>query len=268
MNNFPSGKVLDTIVAHKIQEVMVRKARQPLADWLQQIEKIAPQPLETAIRQSASENAFILEIKPASPSAGRLKEALSLEDLDRLLALYAQYGVAISVLTDETYFGGSLELLQKVGERVSIPTLCKDFVIDPYQVYEARKAGAKAVLLIVKALSGSQLKALNQLILEWGMTPLIEVQDEQEVDRALAVDPSILLINNRHLQTLAMDLSTTERLSPRIPKSILKISASGIQTRHDVLRLQDYCDGFLIGSTLMREPTPLALEKKLQALLT
>ncbi|WP_373531520.1 indole-3-glycerol-phosphate synthase [Vampirovibrio sp.] len=265
MNRFPPGKVLDTIVAHKIQEVAARKAQLPLADFLPQLQKITSQPLETAIRQSAGKSAFILEIKPASPSAGQLKATL---DLDPLLALYTQYGAAISVLTDQTYFGGSLGLLQQVAKQVSLPTLCKDFVMDPYQVYEARKAGAQAVLLIVKALSDSQLSLLNQLILDWGMTPLIEVQDEAEVDRALAVNPSILLINNRDLQTLTMDLSTTHRLAPRIPDSVLKISASGMQTREDILRLQDYCDGFLIGSTLMREPTPLALEKKLQGLLT
>ncbi len=265
MNSLPANNVLGTIVAHKLEEVANRKKHRPLNQWMNQV-RAFPQPhaLERAIRQSIQKPACILEIKPASPSAGVLKETL---DLASILPIYAQYGVAISVLTDAHYFGGSLELLQSVSDQVTIPTLCKDFIIDPYQVYEARHAGAQAVLLIVKALSDAQLTELNERVLTLGMTPLIEVQDAEEVRRALEVNPSILLINSRNLQTLEMDLSTTERLSPLIPEGILKISASGIQNKADIVRLQPHCDGFLIGSTLMREPTPEALAKKLQALL-
>ncbi len=268
MNSLPADNVLGTIVAHTLEEVADRKKHRPLNQWVNQVQAF-PQPhaLERSIQpihNATQKPACILEIKPASPSAGVLKKTL---DLESILPIYAQYGVAISVLTDAHYFGGSLELLQSVSNQVTIPTLCKDFIVDPYQVYEARQAGAQAVLLIVKALSDVQLAELNQLVLTLGMTPLIEVQDAEEVRRALKINPSVLLINNRNLQTLKMDLSTTERLSPLIPEGILKISASGIQDRADILRLQPHCDGFLIGSTLMREPTPEALAKKLQELL-
>lgn len=268
MNSLPADNVLGTIVAHKIQEVADRRKHRPLHQWVSQVQAF-PQPhaLERAIRpihNATQKPACILEIKPASPSAGVLQEKL---DLASILPIYAQYGVAISVLTDAHYFGGSLELLHSVSNQVALPTLCKDFIIDPSQVYEARQAGAQAVLLIVKALSDAQLAELNQLALTLGMTPLIEVQDAEEVKRALTVNPTVLLINNRNLQTLKMDLSTTERLSPLIPEGILKISASGIQNKADILRLQPYCDGFLIGSTLMRQSNPEALTQKLKELL-
>lgn len=265
MNSLPADNVLDAIVAHKREEVAARKKDRPLAQWMTQVKAAPqPQPLETAIRQATPKPACILEIKPASPSAGVLQETL---DLASILPIYAQYGVSISVLTDAHYFGGSLALLQSVSNQVALPTLCKDFIIDPYQVYEARQAGAQAVLLIVKALSDAQLAELNQLVLTLGMTPLIEVQDAEEVKRALKINPSILLINNRNLQSLKMDLSTTERLSPLIPEGVLKIAASGIQDKADLLKLQPHCDGFLIGSTLMRQPSPEALATKLQELL-
>lgn len=259
-----SGNVLDAIVAHKREEIAARKQAKPLGSFISEVRATESHSLEKAIQQSKTATPCILEVKPASPSAGVLTEKL---DLEPLLKLYAQYGVAISVLTDEKYFGGNLELLRTISEQVALPTLCKDFIIDPYQVYEARQAGAKAVLIIVKSLTDPQLAELNQLVLRLGMTPFIEVQDEAEIERALVVQPSILLINNRNLQTLEIDLKTTERLSPKIPKGILRISASGVQNREDLLRLRAHCDGFLIGSALMREPSPEALERKLQELL-
>jgi indole-3-glycerol phosphate synthase len=169
-------------------------------------------------------------------------------------------------LTDEAYFGGSLALLAQVTQAVSTPVLRKDFILDPYQVAEARLAGADAVLLIVKSLSDSQLKELTAAVRHWGMTPLIEIQDAPELERALAMDPSILLINNRDLQTLQMDMTTTSRLGPLIPPGVIRLSASGVESRADIDRLKPYCDGFLIGSLLMRQPTPAHLEKVLQEL--
>ena len=184
-------------------------------------------------------------------------------DLAPLLALYQRYGTAISVLTDAQYFGGSLNLLAEVTQTVSVPVLRKDFILDPYQVAEARRAGADAVLLIVKALSNAQLQELNAAIRHWGMTPLIEIQDEHELERALAVGPSILLIYNRDLQTLQMEMTTTSRLAPLVPPGILRVSASGIENRADMEALKPYCDGFLIGSLLMRQPSPAHLERVL-----
>jgi indole-3-glycerol phosphate synthase len=264
MSNLQTKRVLDEIVANKAQELIARKQQRPLAQFEKDVKMLAPgAPMEAAFLNSKPPVKCILEIKPSSPSAGVLTQTL---DLDNILAAYAKFGVGISVLTDQKYFGGSLELLSKVAECVPLPVLCKDFIIDPYQVMEARQAGAHAVLLIVKALNDPQLLALYRLIKQLGMTPLVEIQDEQELSRALALEPSILLINNRNLQTLDIDLATTERLAPKVPAGILKISASGIENRRDIDRLKAYCDGFLIGSLLMRQPSPERLVETLQGL--
>jgi indole-3-glycerol phosphate synthase / phosphoribosylanthranilate isomerase len=265
MPNSQTKNVLTEIVAHKVQELVVRKQQRAQEQLESAAQILAPGArLEAAFHQSRFNVRCILEIKPSSPSAGVLAETF---DLPAILEKYQQYGVAISVLTDRKYFGGSLDLFNNVAQAVNIPVLCKDFIIDPYQVYEARCAGAQAVLLIVKALSDEQLSALMSVTLKLGMTPLVEIQDETELNRALKVEPTILLINNRNLQSLAIDLATTERLSPKIPEGILKISASGIENRHDIDRLKPFCDGFLIGSLLMRQPSPVALQQTLQELI-
>lgn len=249
-------------MAHKAQEVAASKKNHPLSEIEKNLKKAEPSRLEAAFR-SPQKTRLMLEIKPSSPSAGVLQETL---DLPPLLSLYQRYGVAISVLTDAQYFGGNLDLLAEVKQAVEVPVLRKDFILDPYQVLEARQAGADAVLLIVKALSNIQLNKLTTVIRDWGMTPLIEIQNEEELDRAMAVDPSILLINNRDLQTLQIDITTTSRLAPLIPEGIIRVSASGIENRADIDRLQPVCDGFLIGSLLMRQPSPEHLEKTLQEL--
>ncbi len=251
-----TGKsVLDTIVAHKREEVASRKKQRSFADLAQAVMPCPPNQLEAAFRQNGPAAPLItkimLEIKPASPSAGILAPNL---DLSGILPAYNQYGIAISVLTDAHFFGGSLDLLSQVAKQTPHPVLCKDFIIDPYQVYEARLAGAAAVLLIVKSLEDAQLAELMDVSRSLGLTPLVEVQTEDEVERALQFNPSILLINNRNLQTLEMDMKTTTRLSGRIPKDILRISASGIESRADIERIQPFCDGFLIGSAMMRQP--------------
>jgi indole-3-glycerol phosphate synthase/phosphoribosylanthranilate isomerase len=214
-----------------------------------------------AARQ-AGRKGWILEIKPASPSAGVLAESL---DLDTLLPVYERYATALSVLTDAKYFQGSLSLLECISLATAHPTLCKDFILTPYQVAEARRAGASAVLLIVKALSDESLHVLYHACVSLGMTPVVEIQTEVERERALSLNPSLLLINNRNLDNLEMDLSTTARLAEGIPRSVITISASGIATSEDVQSLSPYCDAFLIGSTLMQ--TPVAdLPAKLDAL--
>lgn len=243
--------VLDTIVAHKREEVAARKQQRSLQDLIKTVTPCAPGQLEKAFQQSSPVTKLMLEIKPASPSAGVLASNL---DLGQLLPAYNQYGIAISVLTDTHFFGGSLQLLSEVAKQTPHPVLCKDFIIDPYQVYEARLAGAAAVLLIVKSLEDSQLSELIDLSRSLGMTPLVEVQTTEEVKRAVRLNPTILLINNRNLQTLEMDMETTARLSASIPKEILRVSASGIECRADIERIQPFCDGFLIGSAMMRQP--------------
>ncbi len=202
-----------------------------------------------ALRQNTP--AIIAEIKPVSPAEGVLQPT---PDLERVLAAYDAHAVALSVLTEPDYFGGSFELLAAVARRSSRPTLCKDFVLDVRQVHAARAAGAEAVLLIVKILDNEQLRLLHAEIQHWNMTPVVEVQTEAELERALALNPSVILINNRNLETFDISLETTKRLAPRVPSQVVTISASGIQSRADIEALLPYCTCFLIGTHLMRAP--------------
>lgn len=254
---------LEEIVAYKQQEVLARKAEIPLSVLESQVQP-ALQPRFTAALQTESgrPTRLILEVKPASPSAGTLVDAL---DLAQVLDSYNRFASAISVLTDKRYFNGSLDLLTRVKQGSPHPVLCKDFVLDPYQVVEARKSGADAVLLIVKILSHTQLKELYAMISDFGMTPVVEIQNEAELERALNLQPDVLLINNRNLQTFEIDLETTLRLAPQIPQGIVTISASGITSRLDLDLLRPVASCFLIGSALMKTPTD-RLSQTLEAL--
>jgi indole-3-glycerol phosphate synthase len=202
-----------------------------------------------ALRQNTP--AIIAEIKPRSPAEGILQ---SMPDLARVLAAYDAHAVALSVLTEPDYFGGSFDLLAAVAHRSSRPTLCKDFVLDVRQIHAARAAGAEAVLLIVKILDDEQLCRLSAEIQRWNMTPVVEIQTEAELERALALNPSVILINNRNLETFDISLETTKRLAPRVPPHVVTIAASGIQCRADIEALLPYCTCFLIGTHLMRAP--------------
>lgn len=192
---------------------------------------------------------FIAEIKPSSPSAGVIRAEVKLPEI---LEFYNQYASAISVLTDQKYFGGSLELLSEVSRNSPRPTLCKDFIVSERQVRDARRAGAQAVLLIVKILSDEELVTLHAAILALGMTPLVEIQNDEELDRALKITPQALLINNRNLETFEITFDTTKQLIPRIPSNIVVISASGIERRADVEELLPFCTKFLVGTSLMK----------------
>lgn len=192
---------------------------------------------------------FIAEIKPSSPSAGVIRAEVKLPEI---LEAYNQYAAAISVLTDAKYFGGSLDLLSEVSRNSPRPTLCKDFIVSERQVRDARRAGAQAVLLIVKILSDEELATLHEAVLSLGMTPLVEIQNDEELDRALKVSPRTLLINNRNLETFDITFDTTKRLVPRIPSNIVAISASGIERRADVDELLPFCSKFLVGTSLMK----------------
>ncbi|MGQ9896346.1 MAG: indole-3-glycerol phosphate synthase TrpC [Acidobacteriota bacterium] len=208
----------------------------------------------SALRQNPL--AIIAEIKPRSPVEGVLQTEL---DLARLLAAYDAHATALSVLTEPNYFGGSFALLAAVTRRSKCPTLCKDFVLDVSQVHAARAAGAEAVLLIVKILADELLCQLHTEIQRWNMTPVVEVQTEAELERALALHPSVILVNNRNLETFEVSLETTKRLAPRVPSQIVTVSASGIQCRADIEALLPYCSRFLIGTHLMRASDPGAI---------
>lgn len=242
--------ILDQIVAWKREEIARCQATMPL-DTVQAAAAQAPEPRDFAAALRQPGVSLIAEIKRASPSKGPLRP-----DLDPVaLALeYEAHGAAaISVLTDEHYFQGSLDDLRAVRRRASLPLLRKDFVLEPYQVYEARAAGADAVLLIVAALSDGDLRALHHLITTLGMAALVEVHDGVELQRALKVAPAIVGVNNRDLHTFEVNLDTTARLRPLVPAGVILVSESGVHNRADVARLAAIgADAMLIGEALVQ----------------
>lgn len=240
---------LDEIVSYKRQELAQRQHR-PNVPTPEQIEGKPAGLFKDAVSTGASDPIrLILEVKPASPSAGVLAERLNLPSL---MGHYNPSASAISVLTDTRFFQGSFSLLSDVKRQTPHPVLCKDFILDAVQVLDAFWAGADAVLLIAKVLTDQELLHLNQVILGYGMQPVIEIQNEAELARVLPLNPNVLLVNNRNLDTFEMDLETSLRLIPQIPAGIRVISASGIQTRADRDRIRPVCSTFLIGSALMR----------------
>lgn len=251
--------VLPEIIAHKRVEVAERKAAVSQALLEREIE-----PGDGSFLRALQGTGLklVTEIKPSSPSSGVLRAQV---DIDTVLDSYNRYASGISVLTDKKYFNGSMELLSEVVRKSPHPVLCKDFILDSYQVYEARKSGAQAMLLIVKILEDNQLAQLHETIRNVGMTPVIEVQSEEEVERALKLSPEILVINNRDLMTFDIDLETTKRLVPKIPAHVITISASGVQDRSDIESLLPFCSRFLIGSALMKSHY---LEAKLKELIS
>jgi len=206
---------------------------------------------------------FITEIKPKSPSTGILRRNLK---LDLVIKSYNDHASAISVLTDEKFFGGSFDLLAQVKGKSQLPILCKDFIIDAYQCLQARSAGADAVLLIVKILEDNLLANLYSEVVRLGMTPIVEVQNEAELGRAKTLAAEIIMINNRNLDTFEIDLSTTLRLAPMLPPQTVVIAASGIESRADIVSLSPVCSNFLIGTALMSATNITDKLKKLKGM--
>lgn len=206
----------------------------------------------------------IAEVKRRSPSRGDLQVEV---DPVAQAQRYAAGGAhAISVLTDERYFGGSFADLAAVRAAVDLPVLCKDFILTPYQVYEARGWGADLLLLITAALPDSELLPLYRLTGELGMTPLVEVHDQHDLARAIAMGAGVIGINNRDLQDFSVSLLTTEYLGPLVPDDVLCISESGIATRADVERVaQAGVRAVLVGEALMLAPDPGAAIQELMA---
>lgn len=260
--------VLREIVEHKRVEVAARESARTLASFEKDVVP-ADNRFLAALTGESSKGArrpksanIIAEVKPRSPSMG---SASSSFDLTSVLATYNKYARAISVLTDEKYFGGSLQLLSEVKKHTSLPVLCKDFIITKYQVFEARAAQADAILLIVKSLDDEELSDLYATCTKLGMTAVVEVQNEEEVKRALAINPQLILVNNRNLDSLEIDLATSEKLMPLIPDSVVKLVASGIETAEDIRRLAHVSNNFLIGSSLMKSGN---VDEKLKELAT
>jgi indole-3-glycerol phosphate synthase len=206
-------------------------------------------------RASHSGVAIIAELKKASPSKGLIRPDFKVADL---AAELEQAGaLALSVLTDERYFQGSLKNLELASEATTIPCLRKDFIVDDFQLLEARAHRADAVLLIVAALTQDELVTLYRCARELQLDVLCEVHDAAELDRALEIGFEIIGVNNRNLHNFQVDLSTSLQLAKRIPAQVLKVAESGIESAADIARLRDAgFDAFLIGESLMRAPNP------------
>ena len=245
--------VLDSIVVQKRKEIAEAKGRRSEAELLRAAGDAPPVRDFVAALRSAPEVGLIAEIKKASPSAGLIRDDF---DPVEIAKVYEAHGAScLSVLTDEQFFQGHLDYLRAVRAVTGLPVLRKDFVLDPYQVAEARAAGADAVLLIAECLDERPLRELYDAILAFGMTPLVEVYEPANVDRALALGPALLGVNNRNLKTFVTDLKHTIHLAAKVPPGVLLVSESGIRTREDVLRLKSAgCGAILVGETLMRSP--------------
>jgi len=261
--------ILDEIFAYKRVEVAERMRARPL-NQVRRDAELTPSPLDfvkalrfdlTGRRRTAP--ALIAEVKHASPSRGVLVENF---DPLRLARIYQENGAAaISVLTDERYFQGCLEHLGAIAQLTPrLPLLRKDFTCDPYQVYEARAAGADAMLLITAYLDPVQLRDLQSLINELGMAALVEVHSRAELEAALPLHPALVGVNNRDLRDFTVRLETTLELRPLAPAEICLVAESGIHTPADVARLaQGGVDAILVGEALVRAPDTAAKVRSL-----
>ena len=249
--------ILDDIIKNKRDELTAVKQALPLPK-LEDLVKTAPDVRGFAralTRDMQGKNRIIAEVKKASPSKGVIRQSFDPVSIARE---YEQgNGAAVSVLTEEKYFQGKLEYLLEIKKSISLPVLRKDFIFDPYQVYEARAYGADALLLIAAALDRSLLLELLDLTSRLSMDALVEVHTLQELEMVLAVDARIIGINNRNLHTFKTDIMTTINLLAAIPDEKIVVSESGINTIADIRRLNDAgADAFLIGESLMREQSP------------
>ena len=254
--------VLDSIVTQKRAEIAAARDRRGISD-LKRAAEAAPAPRDfAAALRNAADVALIAEIKKASPSAGLIRDDFEPVEIARI---YASEGAAcLSVLTDEQFFQGHLDYLTAVRGAVDLPILRKDFILDAYQVYEARAAGADAVLLIAECLEQTELRTLFTLIQSLGMTPLVELYEPANLDRVLDLNPTLIGVNNRNLKTFVTDLQHTLHLARRLPEDVILVSESGIRTRKDVLRLRSAgCRAILVGETLMRSPDIGAMVREL-----
>jgi indole-3-glycerol phosphate synthase len=241
---------LDRIVGTKKQELTATKRLAPLRE-IQAILHELPPPRDFQKALTGRDCAIIAEVKKASPSRGTIRE-----DFDplKIAATYEESGAAaISVLTESVFFKGDGRYLSEISKVARIPLLRKDFIIDPYQIYETRVLGGDALLLIVRLLSREALAEYIALTLELGMTPLVEVHNEAELGKAIEAKAPVIGINNRNLDTFVTDLGTSLKLAPLIPAGNVKISESGITCRKDIEILMGAgVRIFLIGETLMR----------------
>ena len=256
MSNAPD--ILQKILDRKREEIAERSARTSLATLAGCVDSApAVRPFLAALEAkiAAGRPAVIAEVKKASPSKGLLREDF---DPVQIARSYERGGAAcLSVLTDRDFFQGAEAYLEDARAATTLPVLRKDFIVDPYQVYEARVMGADCVLLIVSALDDAQMAELTRLTHELGMNVLVEVHDADELERALALEARLIGINNRNLRTFETRLETTLDLLERIPSDRLVVTESGIHTPEDVVRMRGRgVHAFLVGEAFMRAEDP------------
>ena len=254
VNPAPTGTLLDRIVEARRAEVQHRKPMLPLAGLRMATKKAAP-PRDFAAALLREGLNVIAELKKASPSRGVLREAY---DPAAFARGYEQAGAAaISVLTEEEFFHGSIAHLRAARKAATLPVLRKDFIFDPWQVWEARAADADSFLLIVAILEDAALGELLALGRDLGMEPLVEVHTREELDRALEAGARIVGVNNRDLRTFEVRLDTSLELIAQIPDDCIAVSESGLRAHSDLARLREAgFDAFLVGEHLMRSPEP------------
>jgi indole-3-glycerol phosphate synthase len=249
--------VLKRILLRKSEEIAIGKSNRSYAD-LAAMAKECPPPrgFENALRSALTKGpAVIAEVKKASPSAGIIRKDFQPDDIARS---YQSAGAAcLSVLTDKDFFQGEAKFLQQARGACSIPVLRKDFIIDPWQILESRVMGADCILLIVSALEQTLLRDLLSMAKDCDLDVLVEVHDENEMERALSLDHDLIGVNNRNLNTFETSLATSERLKKMLSADQLLVTESGIKNIADVNRMQAAgINSFLVGEAFMREPDP------------
>lgn len=250
--------ILPKILARKAEEIAERSARLSLRELRHQTQNLPPpRPFLSHLERTIARGrpAVIAEIKRASPSKGLLRDPFRPADIARSYA--AAGACCLSVLTDRDFFQGSEDYLKEARAACELPVLRKDFIIDPYQVYEARLIGADCILLIVAALDDARLLELERLAVDLDLDVLVEVHNAEELQRALAIGATLIGVNNRNLRTFETRLDTTLDLLPRIPAGHTVVTESGIHTPADVALMREHgIHAFLVGEAFMRAPDP------------
>ncbi|MFO1020821.1 MAG: indole-3-glycerol phosphate synthase TrpC [Planctomycetales bacterium] len=245
--------VLKTIVDHKRTEIREAEERVSRADLEARLSSAPPVRDFVRALRDASGMGLIAEVKKASPSAGLIRADF---DPVAIAKTYEQHGAnCLSILTDEKFFQGALDYLIQVRAAVSLPVLRKDFILDTYQVLEARAAGADCILLIAECLDDCRMRELYFYASELGMDCLIEIYDPENLDRVLKLEPPLIGVNNRNLRTMITSLDHTLTIAPKVPAGTILVSESGIKTHADVAHLQSHgVRAMLVGESLMRSP--------------